>query len=69
MILWTEPVNFLFLLNSFALFFLILNQNESGKEFLTQNSSSSSNPLEKFTWFSFIFHLALLLLRSKLTDF
>jgi preprotein translocase subunit SecG len=59
---------FLFLFNSVLLLFLILNQNESGKELLTQNSSSFSNPLEKMTWFCFFFYFFFLLVKTKLTD-
>jgi hypothetical protein len=65
--------------NSFNLFLagngivtigLILNQNDSTKEAVTsRNSTSPSNPLEKFTWGCVLLQLLLLLLQTKVTDF
>jgi preprotein translocase subunit SecG len=65
----TGPFNFLFLANSFFLIIFILNQNDSGKDITTQNSSSSFNIFERLTWFCFIFQLVFLLVKTKLTDF
>jgi hypothetical protein len=49
---------------------LILNQNDSTKEAITsRNSTSPSNPLEKFTWGCVLLQLILLLLQTKVTDF
>lgn len=49
---------------------LIFNQNESTKEAVTsRNSTSASNPLEKFTWGCVLVQLLLLLLQTKVTDF
>jgi hypothetical protein len=55
--------------NSFLTIGLILNQNESGKENLTQMKNFASNPLEKVTWICFLFQLCFLLINLKLTDF
>lgn len=49
---------------------LIFNQNESTKEAVTsRNSTSASNPLEKFTWGCVLLQLLLFLLQTKVTDF
>jgi hypothetical protein len=48
----------------------ILNQNESSKDSIAkQNSSSSSNPFENLTWSSLILQLSLLLIKIKSNDF
>ena len=66
----TSPFTFLLLLNSFITITLVLNQNDSAKDSASvQNSSSISNPLEKFTWICLIIQLILLLLKTKITDF
>jgi hypothetical protein len=65
-----SPLTFLILLNSFFTITLVLNQNDSAKDSASvQNSSSISNPLEKFTWICLIIQLILLLLKTKITDF
>lgn len=57
-------------INSIVLIGLILNQNDTSKESINnQNSSSSSNPLESLTWISGIFQLSLLLIKIKINDF
>jgi hypothetical protein len=49
---------------------IIFNQNDSTKEAVTsQNSTSASNPLEKFTWGCVLLELILLLIQTKVTDF
>ena len=66
----TSPFTFLLLLNSFITITLVLNQNDSAKDSASvQNSTSISNPLEKFTWICLIIQLILLLIKTKLTDF
>jgi hypothetical protein len=66
----TRPFPLILLLNSFITITLIFNQNDSAKDSAsTQNSISTSNPLETFTWICFLFQLVLLLLKTKLTDF
>jgi hypothetical protein len=65
-----SPLTFLLLLNSFFTITLVLNQNDSAKDSASvQNSTSISNPLEKFTWICLIIQLILLLIKTKLTDF
>jgi preprotein translocase subunit SecG len=57
-------------INSIVLIGLILNQNETSKDSITnQNSSSSTNPFETITWVSGIFQLSLLLIKIKINDF
>jgi uncharacterized protein with PQ loop repeat len=61
---------FLFIMNSIFLLFLIFNQNDSAKDSVTtQNSTSLENPLEKITWISFSFQFVILLIKIKTTDF
>jgi len=65
-----SPLTFLLLLNSFFTITLVLNQNDSAKDSASvQNSTSISNPLEKFTWICLIIQLVLLLIKKKITDF
>ena len=65
-----SPLTFLILLNSFFTITLVLNQNDSAKDSASvQNSTSISNPLEKFTWICLIIQLVLLLIKTKITDF
>jgi preprotein translocase subunit SecG len=66
----TSPLTFLLLINSFITIILILNQNDSAKDSsMVQNTSSMSNPLEKFTWICLVIELILLLIKTKITDF
>jgi hypothetical protein len=66
----TRPFPLILLINSFITIGLIFNQNDSAKDSAsTQNSISTINPLETFTWIGFLFQLVLLLLKTKLTDF
>jgi uncharacterized protein with PQ loop repeat len=63
-------LSLLFISNSIFLVVLILNQNDSAKDSITtQISSSSENPFEKVTWISFCFQLSILLIKIKTTDF
>jgi hypothetical protein len=65
-----EPITIFLIGNSLLTITLILNQNESVRDNAsTQNATSNSNPLEKFTWVCFLFQLFLLLIKTKLTDF
>jgi preprotein translocase subunit SecG len=65
-----SPLTFFLLLNSFCTITLVLNQNDSAKDSTSvQNSTSISNPLEKFTWICLIIQLILLLIKTKITDF
>ena len=65
---FNSPLTFLLLINSVAIIILILNQNESGKDFTT-NQNTISNPFENITWIMFFFQLILLLIKTKITDF
>ena len=57
-------------INSLVLIGLILNQNDTSKESINnQNSSSSTNPFENLTWIVGIFQLSLLLIKIKIVDF
>ena len=69
MVEFLGPLSFIFIANSLVTITLILNQNDSGKDISPQSSGSSTNPLEKLTWFCLIFELILLLAKTKLTDF
>jgi uncharacterized protein with PQ loop repeat len=61
---------FLFIINSIFLLFLIFNQNDSAKDSVTtQNSTSLENPFEKITWISFSLQFVILLIKIKTTDF
>ena len=54
-------------MNSFLTIGFILNQNESTKDSMTPQSSSS-NPLEILTWGSLFAQLILLLIKIKISD-
>jgi hypothetical protein len=57
-------------INSLLLIGLILNQNDSTKDSVTnQNSNSLRNPFENITWISLIFQLSLLLIKIKINEF
>jgi hypothetical protein len=64
-----SPLTFLLVSNSLFSIGLVFNQNESSKDAInTQASSSSSNPLETITWICLFFQLVLLLLKIKITE-
>jgi preprotein translocase subunit SecG len=66
----SNPLNLILILNSIAIIGFILNQNDSAKDSVTnQNSSSSTNPFEKLTWASLFLQLSLLLIKIKTNDF
>lgn len=65
-----SSLNFFLVANSAFTILLILNQNDSTKDTVTnRNSTTSKNPLEIFTWGCLIFQLILLLIKTKATDF
>lgn len=69
MIEFLSPLTILLLTNSFLTVGLILNQNESIKDSMnTQSSSSSTNPLETFTWGCLFFQIFLLLIKIKISE-
>lgn len=64
------PVTFVLIGNSFLTIGLILNQNESGKDAMnSQTSSSATNPLEVLTWICLFVQLILLFLKIKMVEF
>jgi preprotein translocase subunit SecG len=64
------PLNLLLILNSLLIIGFILTQNESAKDLVAnQNSSSSKNPFENFTWIAFFLQLFLLLIKVKTLNF
>ena len=66
----TSPLALIVGINSILLIGFILNQNESSKDSITnQKSTSLSNPFEKLTWIALILQLSLLLIKIKTTDF
>ena len=65
-----SPLTIIVGINSILLIGFILNQNESSKDSITnQKSSSLTNPFEKLTWIAVILQLSLLLIKIKTTDF
>lgn len=65
-----SPLTFLLVANSFLTIGLILNQNESLKDSInSQTSSSSTNPLEILTWICLLVQLVLLLIKIKIIEF
>ena len=66
----TSPLALIVGINSILLIGFILNQNESSKDSITnQKSTSLSNPFEKLTWIAVILQLSLLLIKIKTNDF
>ena len=62
----------LFLVNSVTILILILNQNESAKDTISNsasaNSSQRANPLQSFTWVCVILECIFLLIKTKIVD-
>jgi hypothetical protein len=66
----TSPLALIVGINSILLIGFILNQNESSKDSITnQKSTSLSNPFEKLTWIAVILQLSLLLIKIKINEF
>ncbi len=64
------PLSLLLSINSLITITLILNQNDTSKDSTTnQNSTSSFNIIEQFTWICLIIEFIILLIKTKLTDF
>lgn len=65
-----SSLNFVLLGNGVLTMGLILNQNESNKDAVTNRATPTpSSPLEKVTWVCVIVQLILLLIQTKTTDF
>jgi hypothetical protein len=66
----SSSLNFILLGNGLLTIGLILNQNDTTKDSITnRNSTSASNPLETITWGCVGLQLLLLLIQTKTTDF
>ena len=66
----TSSLTLILVINSIVLIGFILNQNESSKDSITnQKSTSFTNPFEKLTWIALILQLSLLLIKIKTNDF
>lgn len=66
----TNSLPILVLLNSLFILGLVLGQNENAKDSIVKSVSNSSlNPLEQFTWGSFLFQFSLLLIQIKTNSF
>jgi uncharacterized protein with PQ loop repeat len=63
-----NALNLILFFNSILIIALILNQNESSRDAIL-NQNSVSNPLEKFTWASFLLQIVILLIKIKVNDF
>lgn len=64
-----NSLNIILTVNSILTIGLVLNQNESAKDSLTtQNSSSVSNPFESVTWVCLIIQLIILLIKFKVVE-
>ena len=64
-----SPLTILLLMNSFLTIGFILNQNETTKDSMTpQSSSSLTNPLEILTWGCLFVQLFLLLIKIKILE-
>ena len=64
-----NSLNIILTVNSILTIGLILNQNESAKDSLTtQNSSSVSNPFESVTWVCLVIQLIILLIKFKVVE-
>ena len=63
-----SPLTLLLFLNSTLTIGLVLNQNESTKDSMNTQSSSSVNPLENITWICLATQLILLLIKVKTSD-
>jgi hypothetical protein len=64
-----SPLTILLLMNSFLTIGFIFNQNETTKDSMTpQSSSSLRNPLEILTWGCLFVQLFLLLIKIKILE-
>lgn len=67
-----NTLSLLFLINSLFIIVLVLNQNESAKDIITNsvssNSSQRANPLQNLTWVCVILECFFLLAKNKIID-
>jgi hypothetical protein len=65
-----DTLTIILLLNSFLTIGLILNENETKKDAITNSMINEvSNPLESLTWFCIIFEFFLFLIEAKVGNF
>lgn len=65
-----NPFIVILILNSILIIGLILNQNDTTKDALsTQSSTTLQNPLERITWFSLGLQCYLIVVKIKSYDF
>lgn len=64
----TSPLTVILIINSLSLIGLILIQNESVKDTMG-TQKSSTNPFELWTWGFFILQLLVLLIKVKSNDY
>jgi hypothetical protein len=63
-----NPFSLILIINSFVIISLVLSQNESSKDSITQNNTRT-NPIEIILWFCVILEIIILLISEKITDF
>jgi hypothetical protein len=63
-----NPVSILLIINSISIISLVLTQNETTKDYASQNSSRT-NPIETVLWIIIIFEIVMFLITGKITDF
>jgi hypothetical protein len=63
-----NPVSILLILNSISIISLVLTQNETTKDYASQNNSRT-NPIENLLWIVIIFEILMFLITGKITDF
>ena len=59
----------IFLINSIILIILIIIQNDTSKDSITNFKTTIITPLEIFTWISLVFELSLMLVLQKNINF
>lgn len=63
-----NPVSLILIVNSITIISLVLSQNETAKDYASQNSSRT-NPIESILWIFIIFEIIIFLIEGKITDF
>jgi hypothetical protein len=63
-----NPLSLLLIINSVVIISLVLTQNETSKDSVTQNNSRTS-PFEIILWSCVLVEILILLITGKITDF
>jgi hypothetical protein len=63
-----NPFSIILVINSILIISLVLSQNESAKDSVTQSNSRTS-PIEIVLWVCIITEILMLLITGKITDF